>query len=118
MFDSLVVEEPFVPVDTVLVLFEFEFEFALNLGKLCGGADTLLPAAPSAPGPGIEVLFAADPVPGPGRIVVPPLARDALLRPRGFVVGKLEELVEIRDDDSEGGLCAMTRPSPCKRNQC
>ena len=50
-------------------------------------------------------------MPGPGRIVVPPLTRDALLNPRGFVVGnlKLEELlvVEIRDDDSEGGLDGM-----------
>ena len=36
--------------------------------------------------------------------MVPPLARDALLNPRGFVVGKLELRVEIRDDDSEGGL--------------
>ena len=50
-------------------------------------------------------------MPGPGRIVVPPLTRDALLNPRGFVVDnlKLEELlvVEIRDDDSEGGLDGM-----------
>lgn len=104
------------PVETVLVLVELEFEFGLNLGKLCGGADILLefPAdAPKAPGPGIEDLLAAVPVPGPGRMVVPPLAREALLNPRGFVVGKLEELVEIRDDDSEGGLGAMTRQTLC-----
>ena len=31
-FDSLVVEGPFVPVDTILILFKFELE--LNLGKL------------------------------------------------------------------------------------
>ena len=92
MVDSLVVKEPFVPVETVLVLVlvELKFKFEPTFGKLCGGVDILLAAAaPKAPGPGIEVLFVTVPVPGPGRIVVPPLAREALLNPRGFVAGKL-----------------------------
>ena len=47
MLDSLVVEEPFVPVETVLVLVEFEFKFEPNFGKLCDGI--LLGFPPAAP---------------------------------------------------------------------
>ena len=60
----------------------------------------------------MEILLAAIPVPGPGRIVVTLLTRDALL-----IVGKVDELeVETRDDDSEGGFGPITHRDSCQLN--